>query len=46
MPLDVEWRVVSVNVAKFAGKDVQLKSCNQAKDGAWQFGCFGGIWME
>ncbi len=46
MPLDAEWRVVTVNLAKFVGKDVQLEIFNQANDWAWEFGYFGAIWME
>ena len=46
MPLDAEWRTVTVNLAKFAGKEVNLEILNQANNWAWEFGYFGGIWME
>jgi len=46
MPLDAEWRTVTVNLAKFAGKEVHLEILNQANNWAWEFGYFGGIWME
>jgi len=46
MPLDAEWRTVTVNLAKFAGKEVKLEILNQANNWAWEYGYFGGIWME
>ena len=46
MPLDAEWRTVTVNLEKFAGSDVRLEIFNQANDWAWEFGYFGAIWME
>ena len=46
MPLDVEWREVSINLGRFAGKEVELEILNQANDWAWEFGYFGGIWWE
>lgn len=46
MPLDAEWREVSINLSKYAGKEVKLEILNQANNWAWEFGYFGGIWWE
>jgi putative membrane-bound dehydrogenase-like protein len=46
MPLDAEWREVSINLSKYAGKEVELEILNQANNWAWEFGYFGGIWWE